>query len=89
MWNGVKIKKLPQFVKISYRRNIHRKMGAIICMVYTSSQPTFTCSKLTKEPIEQGMKYVRSYANGQFHNWDLFGLEVYFFESIPFLEADS
>ena len=25
------------------------------------SQPAFTCSKLTKETIEQGMKYVQSY----------------------------
>ena len=28
--------------------------------IKTSSQPTFTCAKLTMETLEQGVKYVQS-----------------------------
>ena len=30
------------------------------CLKFSKSQPAFTCSKLTKEALEQGMKYVQS-----------------------------
>ena len=32
----------------------------IQCLTYTGSQPAFTCSKLTIETLEQGVKYVQS-----------------------------
>ena len=38
----------------------HKKHETFISNVFRSSQLTFTCSKLTTETLEKGVKYVQS-----------------------------
>ena len=40
--------------------NIHNIQIVMVQPQGIASQPAFTCSKLTKETLEQGVKYVQS-----------------------------
>ena len=39
---------------------ISETLESILCLLNESSQPAFTCSNLTIETLEQGVKYVQS-----------------------------
>ena len=47
-------------LKLQY--NLNRNICQIhcICKIHGCTQPAFTCSKLTIETLEQGVKYVQS-----------------------------
>ena len=48
------------FCKVEPHKNTIKSLKQIIVYKPIPTQPAFTCSKLTIETIEQGVKYVQS-----------------------------
>ena len=56
--------KLSENLLAFSQSDFHVNIGILVMLVYSftkmNSQPAFTCSKLTIETLEQGVKYVQS-----------------------------
>ena len=50
---------LNGLILLKYRKEVQKILGWI-SSVMIPTQPAFTCSKLTKEALEQGVKYIQS-----------------------------